>query len=59
MDAIRKVHGTKIQTETKTGSGGIFDVVIDGDMVFRKWDEDRFPTNKEIIAVIAERLQKA
>ena len=59
MDAIRKVHGTKIQTETKTGSGGIFDVVIDGDMVFRKWDEGRFPSNNEILDAIAARLKRS
>ena len=48
-----------MQTETKRGDGGIFDVVIDGDMVFRKWDEGRFPSNSEILQGIDARLKKA
>ncbi len=59
MDAIRKAHGNTVQTEAKTGSGGIFDVAIDGDVVFRKFDEHRFPNNQEILAAIASRLKKA
>jgi hypothetical protein len=41
------------------GSDGIFDVVIDGEFVFRKWDEGRFPDNREILDVIAARQKKA
>jgi selT/selW/selH-like putative selenoprotein len=59
VDAIHRVHGNKIETETKRGSGGIFDVAIDGETVFRKWEEYRFPANQEILAMIGERLQKA
>ncbi len=55
MDAIRQVHGDSIEVEVVRGSGGIFDVVIDGEKVFSKWDENRFPKNQEILNVIAER----
>jgi selT/selW/selH-like putative selenoprotein len=41
------------------GSGGVFDVVIDGDVVFRKWEENRFPANREILDEIDRRLKKA
>jgi selT/selW/selH-like putative selenoprotein len=58
VDAIRKAHGSAVQTEAKTGSGGIFDVAIDGNVVFSKFDEHRFPNNQEILAEIASRLQK-
>jgi hypothetical protein len=57
--AIEKVHGRSVQTEMKRGDGGIFDVAIDGEFVFRKWDEGRFPQNDEILAEISARLKKA
>jgi selT/selW/selH-like putative selenoprotein len=59
VDAIRKAHGNTVQTEAKTGSGGIFDVAIDGNVVFSKFDERRFPNNQEILAEVANRLKKA
>ena len=39
------------------GSGGVFDVVIDGEKVFSKWEENRFPTNEEILTAIARRVK--
>jgi hypothetical protein len=57
--AIQQAHGGAVQTELHTGNGGIFDVALDGDFVFRKWDENRFPTNAEILNEIAARLKKA
>jgi selT/selW/selH-like putative selenoprotein len=59
VDAIRKAHGTAVQTEMITGSGGIFDVAIDGKIVFSKFEKNRFPDNKEILAEIHNRLEKA
>jgi selT/selW/selH-like putative selenoprotein len=58
VDAIRQKYAD-VQTNLITGSGGIFDVVIDGEKVFSKWDTGRFPENREILAKIQERLQKA
>jgi selT/selW/selH-like putative selenoprotein len=57
--AIRQAHGNKVQVETQRGDGGIFDVAIDGEMVYRKWDTGQFPTNAEILAQIDARLRKA
>jgi len=40
-----------------TGSGGVFDVELDGEKIFSKWDQNRFPDNKEILQVIEARLK--
>lgn len=58
MDAIRREHGDAIQVEVLRGSGGVFDVVIDGEKVFSKWDQNRFPKNQEILDLIAQRTAK-
>jgi selT/selW/selH-like putative selenoprotein len=47
-----------VQTEMTKGSGGIFDVVVDGQRIFSKHEANRFPTQDEILAGI-ERLKKA
>ena len=31
------------------GDNGIFDVVVDGDKIFSKHEQGRFPTPKEIV----------
>ncbi|MSR79471.1 MAG: SelT/SelW/SelH family protein [Gemmataceae bacterium] len=53
--AIRKTHGEAVTTETHMGSGGVFDVVIDGNKVFSKFDAGRFPSNSEILAFIDDK----
>jgi len=58
VDAIRREHGDAIQVEVLRGSGGVFDVVIDGEKVFSKWDQNRFPKNQEILDLIAQRTAK-
>jgi selT/selW/selH-like putative selenoprotein len=35
------------------GSGGIFDVVIDGKMVFSKHQTGRFPTAQEVLGAFS------
>ena len=55
MDAIRRTYGEGINVEVMRGSGGIFDVVIDGEKVFSKFEEHRFPKNDEILTEIANR----
>jgi selenoprotein W-related protein len=34
------------------GGGGIFDVVVDGDMIFSKHEAGRFPESDEILTMI-------
>jgi len=55
VDAIRRSHGESIEVVVTRGSGGVFDVVIDGEKVFSKWEEHRFPQNAEILSAIADR----
>jgi selT/selW/selH-like putative selenoprotein len=57
--AVQKAFGNKVQTETLVGSGGIFDVQLDGELIFSKHQAGRFPANQEVVAEIARRQQKA
>jgi selenoprotein W-related protein len=43
---------TGVESELICGGGGIFDVVVDGDMIFSKHDVGRFPEPDEILAKI-------
>jgi selT/selW/selH-like putative selenoprotein len=48
--AIRKPRG--LDVELKRGSGGIFDVEIDGSLVFPKHEKGRFPSEQEVLEAI-------
>ncbi len=37
------------------GDKGIFDVVVDNEMVFSKYESGRFPEHDEVIAALRER----
>ncbi|NBU75029.1 MAG: SelT/SelW/SelH family protein [Planctomycetes bacterium] len=51
VEAIRNAHAD-VNVEAHTGSGGVFDVVIDGNKVYSKWDTGRFPANADIVTII-------
>ena len=55
-DAIGRKFG--IDTELIKGGGGIFDVKVDGDLIYSKHDTGRFPEHDEILERIA-RLKTA
>ena len=40
---------TRIEAELIEGGGGVFDVVVDDELVFSKHAEDRFPEHQEVI----------
>jgi len=40
---------TGVESELVCGGGGIFDVVVDGDMIFSKHEAGRFPEPDEIL----------
>jgi hypothetical protein len=42
-----------VDAELIEGGKGIFDVVVDGNMIFSKFDVDRFPDDGEISAALA------
>jgi hypothetical protein len=37
------------------GDNGIFDVVVDGARIFSKDEQDRFPTEREILSALSQR----
>jgi selT/selW/selH-like putative selenoprotein len=41
---------TGVESELICGGGGIFDVVVNDDMIFSKHESDRFPEPDEILA---------
>ncbi len=43
---------TGVESELICGGGGIFDVIVDGDMIFSKHEAGRFPEPDEILAKI-------
>jgi selT/selW/selH-like putative selenoprotein len=49
-DELNKNLGANI--ELVAGSNGIFDISLDGNMIFSKFDQGRFPQPDEIIKLI-------
>ncbi len=50
-DAIKDTHG--VDVEMIKGGGGIFDVKLDGQLIYSKHETGRFPENEEVLAKIA------
>ena len=50
---------TGIDSELVRGSGGIFDVTVDGKRIFSKHDEGNFPSEKEIVEKIRNMKKSA
>ena len=44
-----------LESQLVRGSGGIFEVSVDGDPIFSKKEEGRFPSEKEIVDKLRER----
>ena len=55
--AVLDVHGNACNHEGLTalieGAGGIFDVIVDGKLIFSKHDVDRFPEHDEVLSQLA------
>jgi selenoprotein W-related protein len=51
--AIEKKCG--IKTQLIPSSGGVFEVIMDGNKIFSKKDTGRFPTNQEILEIIGNK----
>ena len=47
-DALKREFG--VQAQLIEGSGGVFDVHVDGSQIWSKHDVGRFPEDSEIIA---------
>ena len=52
-DELEKNLGAEI--ELIAGSNGIFDVTLDGKMIFSKFEKGRFPQADEIISLVQGR----
>ena len=50
---IKKQLG--LESQLVRGSGGIFEVSVDGERIFSKKAEGRFPSEKEIVDKLRER----
>lgn len=50
---IRQEFG--VDAELIRGGGGIFDVIVDGEKIFSKHDEGRFPEEREIVDALRSR----
>jgi len=46
VDELRKAFG--VESELIPGSNGVFDVIVDGKLVFSKFETGRFPSPGEI-----------
>ena len=53
-DAIKKELGADVILIAS--GGGIFDVELDGAMIFSKFDTGRFPEHDEVIAELRKRM---
>ena len=49
-DELHKNLGAEV--ELVAGSNGIYDVTVDGKMIFSKFEQGRFPKTDEIISLI-------
>ncbi len=48
-----------LETQLIEGRGGVFDVKLDGDLIFSKQQVDRFPNAGEVSEIIEARLADA
>jgi selenoprotein W-related protein len=53
--AARLKENFDVDAKLIEGAGGIFDVTVDGDLIFSKHDKERFPTDDEIVGLIKDR----
>ncbi len=54
-DELKKEFGADI--ELVAGGGGVFDIAVEGNMIFSKFKKGRFPQPDEVISLIKEGLR--
>lgn len=52
-DEIKKALGSVIDVELIAGSNGVFEISVDGSLVFSKKKLGRFPEDGEIVSLIS------
>ena len=53
-DALKKEYG--VEADIQIGDTGSFDVYVNEELIFSRYEEGRFPTNEELIELIDERF---
>jgi selT/selW/selH-like putative selenoprotein len=46
------LNGRGLDAEAEPGTKGQFDVVRDGEVIFSKWKEGRFPEEAEVLTLL-------
>ena len=54
---MERAFSGQVKTGMRPGSGGIFDVFLNGQLVFSKHQAGRFPTEDEVLDGIEERMK--
>jgi selT/selW/selH-like putative selenoprotein len=54
-DEIKKEF--KVSPEMIAGGNGIFDVIVDGEKIFSKYEVDRFPNPGEVVKLIKKKAK--
>ena len=44
-----------VDSELVRKSGGIFDVIVDGEMIYSKYDTGTFPSEKDIVETLRKK----
>jgi len=48
--AARIKDATDVETELIKGEGGVFEVIVDGKLIFSKKEQKRFPDDDEVLS---------
>ncbi len=54
-EAIKEEH--EVDAELIGGAGGIFDVKVNGKLIFSKHEQGRFPENDEILGLMKKKAK--
>jgi selenoprotein W-related protein len=52
-DVVEKEIG--VRPKLIKSDGGVFEITVDGDLIFSKIEQGRFPEDEEILALLRER----
>jgi selT/selW/selH-like putative selenoprotein len=53
---LKEAFGSKVKTRLIAGGGGVFDVALDGTLVYSKKQTGRFPGYREIPGLIEQKI---
>jgi selT/selW/selH-like putative selenoprotein len=55
-DELKKNLGAEI--ELVAGSNGVFDISLDGNMIYSKFEEGRFPQTEDILSRVSHKSRR-